>query len=552
MTSLKLLLGFFLVMFAAISVRLFYLQVLHPTSESQNYYLKTKTMLPERGKIYDRGGQSLAVNTASYLFYAQPKIVEDRFDFMRKIDSILHIGEATLEARMDGTKDWVAIQGGLTKNQKQRILDLKLKGAGFEDETKRYYPEGSLAAHLIGFVGKNKEGGNVGYFGVEGYYNQDLVGLPGVMKTERDFLGRPILIGTQEKIDAENGRSLFLTLDKSVQEIVKSRLKLGLETYQAKEGCAIIADPMTMQILGLSCLPDFDVDQYYKFGEELFKNPAISSVYEPGSIFKPLIMAAGIEEKKVKPEDIYDERGPTTIGEYTIRTWNNKYEGQITMTRILEKSSNVGMVYVGSKLGNNQIYRYITKFGFGELTGIDLQGETPSYLRPQKDWYPIDFATATFGQGIAITPIQMVRAFAAIINGGKLLRPYVVDRIGEGEKQVTVEPSVQAQVISPKTSELLKKMLVSTVENGEVKWAKPKGYPFGGKTGTAQIPIAGHYDPYKTNASFVGFAPVDKPRFIGLVILKEPQSSPYGSETAAPLFFDIAKDLLVYYNIAPQ
>lgn len=551
MTSLKLLLIFFFVMFITIISRLFYLIVLHPTNDSDNY-LKTTTIQPERGRIYDRSGLPLAVNTTSYLLYAQPKVITDRLSFIAKVDSVLHIGEATLEAALDPSKDWIAIQRGLTKEQKQKIINLKLEGTGFEDETKRYYPEGSLAAHLIGFVGKDKDGSDIGYFGVEGFYNRDLQGLPGVMKTERDFLGRPILIGTQEKIDAENGRSLYLTIDKSVQEIVKSRLKEGLDTYGANQGCAIIADPMTMQILALSCLPDFDVEQYYKFGEETFTNPAVSKVYEPGSIFKPLMMAAAIQEKKVKPDSIYDEQGPVTIGEYTIRTWDNKYEGPITMTRILEKSSNVGMVYIGQKLGNKEVYSYINKYGFGQLTDIDLQGETPGYLRDKSSWYPIDYATVTFGQGIAVTPVQILRAFASLVNGGKLMQPYIVSQVGEDDQKITIRPKVKSQVISHTTSELIKKMLVATVENGEVKWAKPQGYSFGGKTGTAQIPIAGHYDPYKTNASFIGFAPADKPRFIGLVVLNAPKTSQYGSETAAPLFFKIAKDLLVYYNIAPQ
>lgn len=552
MKSQRLLFLFFLSVFFAIIVKLFYHQVLAPASDIDNNYLHTNKLLPERGIIYDRNGDPLAVNSVSYRLFFEPKKVKDPYTTIHRLDDILHIGTATLEERLDMSKDWVSVKAGISKTDEKRITALNLPGIGLEDQTQRYYPEGSLSAHLLGFVGKDKNGNNTGYFGIEGYYNQDLVGLPGVIKSERDFLGRPILIGTQEKVDAENGRSLYLTIDKSVQEIVKNKLREGLDRYEAKSGCAIFADPSTMEILALSCLPDFDVEKYYEFGEEYFKNPAISDVYEPGSIFKPLIVAAGIEEKKIKPNDIYNETGPIESGGYTIRTWNNKYEGPITMTRILEKSSNVGMVYIGHKLGKAKIYDYVNKLGFGQLTGIDLQGETPSFLKPKNEWYPIDYDTATFGQGIAVTPIQILRAFASVINGGKLMEPHIVYKVGDGSDQIQIEPQLQKQVFSKHTSDILKKMLVSVVEKGEIKWLKPEGFVMGGKTGTAQIPIEGHYDSSKTNASFVGFAPANNPKFIGLIAVKEPGTSQYGSETAAPIFFDIANELLLYYNIAPE
>ena len=222
------------------------------------------------------------------------------------------------------------------------------------------------------------------------------------------------------------------------------------------------------------------------------------------------------------------------------------------MTRILEKSSNVGMVYVGEKLGSKKIYDYLGKYGFGQTTNIDLQGEASGYLKPKADWYPIDYSTVTFGQGIAVTSIQMIRAFASIINGGNLMKPFLVQKIVSENKITEIKPKVEKRVISQLTSEIIKKMLVSTVENAEAKWDRPKGYVIGGKTGTAQIPIKGHYDPSKTIASFIGFAPASDPKFITLVVLYEPQTSPWGSETAAPLFFEIAKQLIVYYNISPS
>ncbi len=552
MTKLKLVFFFFIVFFALIIVKLFYLQVIASFSFSNNNYLNYNKITPQRGFILDRNGKPLVLNQASFRLYAEPKKITDKVKLIDEIDKVLAIGEATLEARIDETKDWVSIQSGLTEEQKNQLTKLNIKGIGFEDNSQRYYPESSLAAHLLGFVGKNKDGDSVGYFGVEGFYDQDLIGLSGLMKTERDLLGRPILLGSQEKIESENGRNLILTIDNSVQKIIKTKLTEGLEKYKAKEGCIIVADPNTLEILGMDCLPDFDPDKYYQFGQAIFKNPAISSLYEPGSTFKPMIMSAAINEKKVKPDDFFDETGPVQIGEYKIRTWDDKYSGKITMTGILEKSSNVGMVYVGQQLGNDNIFKYLNKYGFGSPTNIDLQGEVGGYLRPEKQWYPIDFVTVNFGQGIAVTPIQMIKAFSSLINGGKVLRPHVVKEIDSVSEKKQIDPIIESQVIDKKTSETIKKMLESTVEHGEYKWSVPKGYKVGGKTGTAQIPLQGHYDTSKTIASFVGFAPVDNPKFIALVVLKEPGTSIYGSETAAPLFFEIAKELFVYYNIAPN
>lgn len=541
---------FFCALFIAIVIKLFYIQILNPISSAQNPYLQYRKIQPQRGKILDRNNQPFALNKTSYLLYAEPKKIKERYKVVEQLHEVLGMEESTVEARLDDSKDWVKIVAGVTKQQRDKLLKSRLGGIGFDDQFQRYYPEASLAAHLLGFVGKNKDGDDIGYFGVEGFYNQDLTGLPGFIKSERDIAGRTIFVGNQEKIEVENGRDLVLTIDKSVQDIAKQKLLKGLETYKAKEGCVLIADPYTMEMLAMSCLPDYDLEKYYNFSDQFFKNEAISSTYEPGSTFKPLVMAAAIEEKAVKPDDLYNEKGPVKIGEYQIRTWNNKYEGKISTTRILEKSSNVGMVHIGEKLGKKKLISYLKDYGFGSETGIDLQGETPSYLRDI--WYPVDYATATFGQGIAVTPIQMIRAFSAVVNGGKLLVPHIVKKVTYDAKEKTVEPKVEKQVLSERTSEILRKMLVSTVEHGEYKWVRPAGYKIGGKTGTAEIAVGGRYGTPKTIASFVGFAPADRPRFIALVILKEPGTSIYGSETAAPLFFEIARELLYYYNISPQ
>src|SRR3989344_3837474 len=385
MFKLRIVFLLFAFFFLFIIIRLFYIQIIDPLSSAANGYLKYKKILPQRGKIYDRNYEPIAINQSHYRLFIEPKKMKDKDKLVKGLEEVLKLGEATLEAKIDETKVWLAVTSGLTKEQKQKIERYKFTEVGFEDELDRYYPEASLAAHLVGFVGKNQKNEDIGYFGVEGYYDKELGGLPGFLKAERDLLGRPILLGNQEKIEPENGHDVILTIDKSVQEIIKQKLKNGVERYKAKEGCVIVADPFTMEIVALACLPDFDVENYFKFSESYFTNHAISSVYEPGSTFKPLVVAAALQEKKIKSDDFYNEKGPVQFGQ-------------------------------------KNIISYLKKYGFGDLTGIDLQGEAGGVVKQESDFKAIDYATATFGQGIGVTPMQMITAFSALVNGGELLK----------------------------------------------------------------------------------------------------------------------------------
>ena len=332
MSKRKLLLFFFLFCYGAIIVKLFFIQIISTEEIKTDNYLQTEMILAERGRIYDRNRHPLVLNQNSYHLYIEPKEIKEKYEVIKKLDEVLKLGEATIEARFDDTKYWVSILSGIEEKEKDKISKYNLKGVGFNYSLKRYYPEASLAAHLVGFVGKNEKAEDIGYFGLEGFYDKELKGIPGLLESERDLLGRPILIGTQEKIDPENGRDLILTIDKTIQDISKQSLLNALEEYKAKQGCIITADPYTMQILGLICLPDFDLEKYYEFSEDSFKNAAISDLYEPGSIFKPIIVSYGIFKKLIKPNDIFDEKGPIKIGQYYIRTWDNKYQGKITVS----------------------------------------------------------------------------------------------------------------------------------------------------------------------------------------------------------------------------
>ncbi len=562
---------------AIVITRLFYWQVikgesLRAIAESQ--YFEDLEIPAARGEIKSADGGLLVGNKDVYLVYAEvPKLKESSSEIAQKIAPILSKTEkSTTSAELDykeitRTKNeeiksdlgqanivWVPLARKVENKIKDEIEALGLFGIGFEKETKRFYPEASMAAHLLGFVGSDKQGRDVGYFGIEGKYDLELKGKPGFLREEKDAQGRPILLGKIKNQPAEDGRTLVLGLDRTVQFMLEKRLKEGIEKYGAKSGTAVIMEPKTGQIMAMASLPSYDPRSFSLYDNSLFINPIVAQTYEPGSTFKVLIMAAGLNEEVVKPETRCDVcAGPRTIGEYTIKTWNEKYFPNTTMAEVLIHSDNTGMVFVSDKLGFDKLYKYLQDFGIGENTGIDLQEEVSHALRPKKNWYPIDVATAAFGQGIAVTPIQMVTAVAAIANGGKLLEPHIVKEVIDSNgKKMEIKPKIKREVISFKTSKVLTEMMIEAVENGEAKWAKPEGFRVAGKTGTAQIPISGHYDKDKTIASFVGFAPADDPKFVMLVTLREPTSSPWGSETAAPLWFNISRDLFAYLGVTPR
>lgn len=547
----------FVIGFFSIILRLGYWQIIVGDKlriEAAAQYMLSLIIPATRGTIVAADGSPLAMNQPGYLVYAQRKEIEDVAEFIQKISPLAGIDEASLAADLaDPQRVWLPLLRKADTSIVEKLEALDLPGLGFEKESKRYYPEASMAAHLLGFVGSDQNGNDLGYFGLEGYYDRELRGKDGKLTTEKDVRGTPILVGNAMRIEPENGRTLTLWLDRTIQQIVEKKLLAGMEKYGAKEGTVVIMDPATGGILAMAHFPNYDPTHFADFDKTYYKNPAVGSSYEPGSTFKVLVMAAGINEKVITPGTTMNEDGPITVGEYKIRTWNNEYNGTTSMTDALVHSSNVGMVFVQRKLGEEKLLKYIHAFGFGVPSGIDLEDEQSPELRKSSEWREIDYATASFGQGIAVTPLQMVRAVAALANGGWLMEPHMVKEVvSDTGKRSVIAPRKLRQVISKTAASLVTEMMVAAVEEGEAKWAKPKGYRVAGKTGTAQIPVAGHYDDKKTIASFVGFAPADKPRFVMLVTLREPTSSQWGSETAAPLFFNIAREIFTYYGISPQ
>jgi cell division protein FtsI (penicillin-binding protein 3) len=559
-----------------ISFRLFYWQVVRAEDMqalAEEQHVSSQTIEAPRGVIYASDHSVLATNQPSFLLYGLPQEIEKKTDLADKLSRLLYsfTPDAKLEVidrkvehdAIDSLKNdlltklnkelmWVPLDRNLNVDEQREIEKLKLPGLGFETHTTRYYPEGSAAAHLLGFVANDAGGKPAGYFGLEGFYNGELRGQSGSVTEERDAAGSPILTGKFLQKEAQNGHNLVLNIDRTVQFIAEKKLKEGMQKYGAKGGYVVIMNPSTGGILAMASYPNYDPSHIIDFPKEFFRNPVVADSYEPGSTFKVLNMAAAINEHLVTPDTICDIcGGPVDIANYTIRTWNNQYAANSSMTDVIVHSDNTGMVFVARKLGLDKMYQYITDFGFGVPTNIDLQDETSPDLRPKKDWHEIDIATASFGQGIAATGIQMVRAVGAIANGGKLMEPHIVREIESENKTIEIAPKVVATPITEDTAKQVTGMMVEAVIAESPKPTNPKGFKIAGKTGTAQIPVAGHYDANKTIASFVGFAPADNPRFVMLVRYSEPSSSIFGADTAAPTFFGIAKELFNYYGIPP-
>lgn len=599
----------YFVMVIFILIRLGFWQIVMAdelAARGENQRILTKEVVAPRGTIKFSDGSILASSQPTYLLYAEPKVINQKYpvneefklnqeykkDFSKKVANILWEDRikyeiilsrggktATNEAELEAEKKeeeqkleelekgifeklnrdlyWISLGKSVSYKIKKRLEELELTGLGFDESSGRFYPEGSSSAHLLGFIGSDIYGFDTGYFGLEGFYNGELKGRRGVMTAEKDALGLPILIGKYDDTKPKEGKTLVLNIDRTVQNIAEEKLKSGVEKYGAKGGSVLVMDPSDGRILAMASLPSYDPEWAGYYPKENYSNPVTADSYEPGSTFKVLVMAAGITEKLIKPDTICDIcAGPLKIADYTIRTWNNKYQENATMTDVIIHSDNTGMVFVGRKLGIDKMYEYLKKFGFGSLTGVDLQDEQSPSLRDKKEWREIDLATSSFGQGISVTPIQLVRAVAAIANGGKLFEPHVVSEIIDEHGIFKIKPRQLEQPISEDAANQVKEMMVQAVDKGEAQFYKKRAgiinFKIAGKTGTAQIPVAGHYDPTKTIASFVGFAPADDPRFVMLVRYVQPSSSIYGADTAAPTFFEIAKELFMYYGIPPS
>jgi cell division protein FtsI/penicillin-binding protein 2 len=554
--------------------RLFFWQIIKGKELRQAAERQSQRQLREtgeRGKILTSDGHTLVANQD----YFRVMLVKDqqKEPSVRIIDAILPIlsqddpayqtassaaEQATIEAnlaerltnQLSKESKWIQLKAKVTAQAKNMLADLEISGLTFEPFSGRYYPEASMAAHLLGFVGKNEQGQDIGYFGIEGALNDELAGKFDRRLVFTDALGRA-LPGqnaiTNQRID---GRDLVLTIRRDLQNLAESELERGIKKYGAVSGEIIMVEPDTGKVLAMATWPKYHPYHYFLHETSLYKNPAIVNTYEPGSTFKVLTVAAALDAGVVNPTTTCPScAGPREIAGYTIKTWNNTYNPNISVTDALAKSDNVAMMYLSDLLGRDRFVEYIRKFGIGDPLGIDLQDDTKTPF-PTK-WGPVEIATASFGQGISTTSMQLIRAVSAIANGGKLMRPMIIEKVIDHQQNKTIElsPTLERQVISRAAADQTKAMMVNSAHHGEAQWTVSKHHTVAAKTGTSQVAVGGKYDPNKTIASYIGFAPPENPQVLIFVKLNEPQSSIWAAETAAPLWYAVAEKAFLLLNI---
>ena len=528
------------------------------------YLWVPKTFYPERGTIYDRTGHLLAGNKTVYEVGVQLSDVVDKTAIATTVATVLGgsvdsvLGE--LENPPDGLQ-YLVLQDYVSSDQAAELRRLqqtsiamasagqasRLRGLELTPHPQRDYPEGALASNVLGFV--NREGR--GYFGLEEKYNSLLAGKPVTVWIPTD----PNKAADIPRVP--DGTTLVLTIDRELQSSVEQILDASVRKYEAQNGTIVVLNPRDGSILALASSPRMDPNQFWNYGV-VYQNAsefdrAVSMPYEPGSVMKVLTMAAALDSGTVVPSTPFLDTGAIQVGGATIRNWDDKAWGQQDMIGCLQHSLNVCLAWVAEDMGAQTFYHYMDRFGFGHLTGVDLAGEAAGRLRVpgDPDWYPVDLGTNAFGQGVSATPLQVMTAATAVANDGRMVVPHVLAAMIRDGRQYKAGPQYAGSPISSTTAQTLNQMLAVSLEN-ESSSALVPGYRLAGKTGTAQIPGPYGYEPDATNASFIGWGPADDPQFMIYVWLEKPSTSIWGSETAAPVFADVAKQVILLLNIPPD
>ena len=532
----------------------------------ENYY-------PERGNIYDRWGRLLAGNEDVYEIGVMLQYVANPTTIAQTLEGINQLSYKDIYAAVSKTYDpEKSVYAVLTDFLPTGVIDTlshikqdfeltnpygrkenlpSLRGVVWSSHLKRSYPENSLASNILGFYSFMDREGGIGYYGVEEYYDDLLAGTP--MET---FMPRnPYLLEELPTVPA--GASLVLTIDREIQAMVEKQLDEAVKEHEAESGTVIVLDPRNGEILAMASQPRVNLNQYWKYEDEFEDktpfNRAISETYEPGSVFKVLTMAAAFDNGTVDEETIFNDPGRFEYGGSTVYNWNRRGYGKQSMQGCMQHSLNVCLAWVATELGKEDFYDYMQVFGIDRRTNIDLGGEKtwPLSTPGDSDWYPIQLVTNSFGQGVAVTPIQLAAAISSVANGGELMKPHVLKAIIQDGKQYNTSPQVMSVPIKPETAKIMTSMLVESLKE-ESSLALVPGYSIAGKTGTAEIPVEGVYGIDLTNASFVGWGPADDPQFLVYVWIEKPGSSPWGSIVAAPVFSSITQDLVKYLDIPPE
>lgn len=544
--------------FSVLLAQLFRWQVLNHSelAKMADVQRRWETEVPSRrGYIADANGHIMALDTVKWDISVSPPLVEDAGELADRLAPLLNRSSEDLSGLVSQSVPWVPIARRVPREVGEEVARLGASGVSCEPHAARVYPTGKLASHAIGIVTDTGDG----FYGVEGFYDQKLRPVPGKRQAEHGPAGGELPLPPLADEPARQGTSLVLTLDLNIQYIVERELHRAIKEYRAKSGTIVVMDPRTGAILALASYPAYNPNSFASTNPALFADPAVSSMWEPGSSFKVITWAAGLDAGTIEPGTKFHDEGKMEVGGRVILNPDRQAHGLVTMEDGIVHSLNTVAAYISTSLGKDLFYTYVRRFGFGDLTGVDLSSEGPGMVKFPGDsnWFPSDLGTNAFGQGIAVTPIQLVTAISAVANQGLLMQPHIVnqyistDEPGGAMRVTQVQPVVVRRAISQKAAQSVTKMLVKSIEQLTTE-ARIPGYRIAGKTGTAQVPTPYGYHPKQTIASFVGYAPADDPQFTILVKLDQPKSSPWGAHTAAPTFRAVAEELFVYLKIPPD
>ncbi len=505
---------------------------------------------PTRGAILDRNMRKLALNLKVDSVYAVARDVKEKEQTARLLAPILNKGEPFLCERLNRDKLFVWLARKISPEDAARVKELNLKGIYLINETKRFYPGANLAAQVIGFAGID----NTGLEGIEASYDSYMHGKKGYKTIARDAKGREIHAFESAYIPPVDGYSIVLTLDEVIQHIAEKALKKAYDKHRAKAGVAIVMDPYNGGILALAVLPSFDLNNFNSAADDVKRNRAISDYYEPGSVFKVITASACLDTKKVSIEDnFFCENGAWYVAGHMLN--DHRGHGDMTFREVIEKSSNIGTVKAAMRLGEKDLYEYIKAYGFGTHTGIGLPGEIKGLVRPLDRWSKYSITAIPMGHEVAVTPLQLVTSLSVIANSGQLVKPRIVESIidSKGETIKRYEPVIVRRVVSEQTSRQIREIMKGVIEQGTGTSARLNKFDAGGKTGTAQkIEPSGRYSHRDYIASFIGFAPVEKPVITVCVMVDTPRNGYFGGTVSGPVFKEICDATLRYLDIEQE
>lgn len=498
---------------------------------------------PERGSIYDRNGAVLAANTADYQIGVSPRLVTEPEELATALAPILEQSRYEILGVLQSDQSFAMLSGRVSAEVADLVRALPYEGLQIDPLPRRFYPQADMLCHTLGYVDFDGNGGS----GLEGYYQRELAGEAASAVVNISPLT------SQQTVVAHEGADLVLTIDRSLQYVVEEHLRNALQEYRAASGSIIVMNPKTGAILAMASAPCYSPGDFYDADPSLLLNPAVSKQHEPGSVMKLITMAAALDSGVVTPNSTYYDAGVIEVGGHQTYNWDRSAPGTTDMTTLLARSLNVGAATLSTMMGPDVYYDYLQRFGFGRPTGVDLMSEAGGQMPLPGDafWTESFLATNAYGQGIAVTPLQMITAASALANGGVMMQPYLVQEI-RGENGTFVhEPTVLSRPISPEVADQVTAMATTAVAR-EVFEAQIEGYTIAGKTGTAQIAENGIYLPDDIIGSFIGWLPAENPELIVYVKLDRPQTAPWGSQTAAPAFADLANELVVMLDIPPD